>query len=93
MPSQRTTDLEPTIFASPTLARHLARGVAGFGLIVAALALASLSGGLSLLLAPLGLLSLRGCPMCWTLGLIETLSAGRVRRDCSDEGCRPSRRR
>jgi hypothetical protein len=28
------------------------------------------------------LVALRGCPMCWTVGLVETLSQGR--RDSTD---------
>ncbi|HEX5656346.1 MAG TPA: hypothetical protein VFX59_04085, partial [Polyangiales bacterium] len=30
---------------------------------------------LSFVLLPAALLALRGCPMCWTVGLFETLSA------------------
>jgi hypothetical protein len=74
-------------FASASVTRHLARGALGFGLIGAALVLTSSVGAVALLLAPLGVVALRGCPMCWTLGLIETISAGRVRRACTDEGC------
>jgi hypothetical protein len=41
-----------------------------------------------LLLAPVGLVALRGCPMCWTVGLMQTISAGRLRRSCSaEQGC------
>ncbi|WP_330238915.1 hypothetical protein [Streptomyces sp. NBC_00525] len=69
-------------FASVTLPRHLARGAAGFGGLVGAFALLPLTGPLSLLLLPAGLLALRGCPLCWTIGLAQTLSRGRLRRDC-----------
>ncbi|WP_338700711.1 hypothetical protein V2W30_27645 [Streptomyces sp. Q6] len=41
----------------------------------------------SLLLAPLGLFALRGCPMCWVIGLAETVSAGRLRRSCAEGSC------
>jgi len=78
---------EPGQFASSSLPRHLARGFIGFGSIVAGLALIPLIGIAALLLVPVGLLALRGCPMCWTMGLIQTISAGRVRRECVDGRC------
>jgi hypothetical protein len=76
-------------FASDSVPRHLARGALGFGLIGAAFGLAAVVSPLALLLAPVGLIPLRGCPMCWTLGLIQTISAGRLRRSCDSggEGC------
>jgi hypothetical protein len=82
---------EPSIFASESLQRHLARGALGFGLIGAGFGLSALVGPAALLLAPAGLIALRGCPMCWTAGLIETISAGRVRRRCSGDDCTLSR--
>jgi hypothetical protein len=78
-------------FASATLGRHLVRGLAGFGLVAAAFGLLGVVGPLSFALLPLGLLALRGCPMCWTLGLVELLSRGRLRRSCEDGQCRPVR--
>jgi hypothetical protein len=33
------------------------------------------------------MVALRGCPMCWTAGLVETVSAGRLRRSCGPGGC------
>jgi hypothetical protein len=80
-------------FASESLARHLARGAIGFSLIGAGLGLTALVGPVALVLAPAGLVALRGCPMCWTVGLIETITAGRLARGCSAEGCtvRPRR--
>jgi hypothetical protein len=73
--------------AGPSLARHLARGALGFGLIGLALALSTRAGPAALLLAPAGLVALRGCPACWIAGLIETISAGRLRRSCGADGC------
>ncbi|MEV4560052.1 hypothetical protein AB0K51_24095 [Kitasatospora sp. NPDC049285] len=75
-------------FAGSTLPRHLLRGAVGFGSLAAAVLLLPAVGPLSLLLLPLGLFALRGCPMCWTLGLIETLSRGRLDRTCTDGSCR-----
>jgi hypothetical protein len=74
-------------FASKSVARHVTRGVIGFGAIVAAFALLPAFGLWSLLLAPVGLLALRGCPVCWILGLIETVSMGRLQRECVDGSC------
>jgi len=65
-----------------SLARHLARGAIGFGLIGSALALAVNVGPAGLLPAPAGLIVLRGCPACWLAGLVETVTAGRVTRAC-----------
>jgi len=76
-----------TTFASASLTRHLVRGVIGFGGLIGAFALVPVVGLYSLLLLPLGVLALRGCPMCWTIGLLETISNGRLRRACDDGRC------
>ncbi|MGW7455732.1 hypothetical protein [Streptomyces sp. NPDC054787] len=80
-------------FASASVPRHLVRGAIGFGALTAAFALLPTTGPASLLLAPVGVLALRGCPTCWTIGLIQTLSRGRLRRECTDGRCElvPSR--
>ena len=74
------------------LSRHLARGAVGFGLIGSAFALTPSLGAAALVLAPAGMVALRGCPTCWIAGLIETVSAGKLERACTEEGCelRPS---
>lgn len=74
-------------FAGATVPRHLARGLLGFGALAGALILLPTIGPASLLLAPIGLLALRGCPMCWAIGLAQTVSAGRLRRSCTDGRC------
>ncbi|MFE0424820.1 hypothetical protein [Streptomyces sp. NPDC058953] len=66
--------------------RHLVRGAAGFGALAGSVLLLPVVGLWSLLLAPPGLLALRGCPLCWTVGLVQTLSRGRLRRRCGDDG-------
>ncbi|MFF1478495.1 hypothetical protein ACFVYD_13135 [Streptomyces sp. NPDC058301] len=80
-------------FASVTLPRHLARGAVGFGALAGSLALLPVVGLASLLLAPVGLIALRGCPMCWAIGLVETVSAGRLRRSCAEGRCDLTRAR
>lgn len=78
---------ERSIFASASLARHLARGALGFGLFALAFALTPTLGPAALALAPVGFLALRGCPTCWAIGLIETISTGRLQRSCAEQGC------
>ncbi|WP_327413716.1 hypothetical protein [Streptomyces sp. NBC_01233] len=74
-------------FASASVPRHLARGAVGFGALIAAFALIPAFGPATLLLAPVGLVALRGCPTCWAIGLAQTLSRGRLRRECVDGRC------
>ncbi|MFI1285267.1 hypothetical protein ACH4U5_31700 [Streptomyces sp. NPDC020858] len=82
-----TTDTPSSGFASASVPRHLARGAVGFGALIAALALLPAFGPATLLLAPVGLVALRGCPMCWAIGLAQTVSRGRIRRECADGRC------
>jgi hypothetical protein len=78
---------ERSVFASASVARHLMRGAIGFGLIAMALGLTPGHGPAALLLAAPGMVALRGCPTCWIAGLIETISAGRLRRTCNGNNC------
>src|SRR3954447_7197682 len=73
--------------ASSSVARHLGRGALGFGLLAGSVALVLPLGLFSLLLAPLGMVALRGCPTCWALGLGQTVSRGRLERSCRDGSC------
>lgn len=68
------------MFASQTLTEHVARGLAGIGMLLLAIFSASSRPWLALIAVPAALLLLRGCPTCWTLGLLETLQARRPRR-------------
>jgi hypothetical protein len=74
--------------ASASVTRHLTRGAVGFGLIGSAVALTPSVGPAALLLAPPGMIALRGCPTCWIAGLIETISARRLQRTCTDTNCK-----
>ena len=70
---------EGSLFASASLSVHLARGaLAALLLTWAAIAQASHPWA-SLAAGIFALLALRGCPMCWTVGLIETI-AGKAQR-------------
>ena len=70
-----------------SVARQLSGVVIGFGLIGSSLLLTPSLGLTAFLLAPLGLLTLRGCPMCWAAELIEAASARRMQRTCVDGSC------
>jgi hypothetical protein len=67
------------MFASGSFFEHLLRGLIGAGSFALAIWKGSAEGGiaivLSLALAAVGLVALRGCPICWTTGLIEMVSA------------------
>ncbi|WP_030514807.1 hypothetical protein [Nocardia sp. NRRL WC-3656] len=75
-------------FASRSIPVHLARGLLGFGLIAASIALIPAAGPVVLLLLPAGVVALRGCPTCWLIGLAQTLSRGRIERQCAQGRCR-----
>ena len=76
-----------SVFASTSVARQLTRGAIGFGLIGSAVALVPSAGPAALLLAAPGMVALRGCPTCWIVGLIQTVTAGRLQRACTDTSC------
>lgn len=72
------SDAPPTRspFASHSLAEHLGRGLlaalAFYGAVQASGATAWWAMPLSLVLGVAALIALRGCPVCWTIGLVET---------------------
>lgn len=71
-------------FASASLSRHLARGALAVIALVAAVELV----GLRAWWGPVGaigaasaaMLAMRGCPICWTVGLVESAKASIVKR-------------
>lgn len=80
------------MFGSRTILEHIARGVIGFGAITVAL-LTPTQPLLWLVAVPVAALMFRGCPTCWTVGLVETVVAavrGRPsQRTCTADGCDP----
>jgi hypothetical protein len=69
--------------ASPaSLPAHLLRGAIGLGCLAGALLLFPGLGAVALLLAAPGLVALRGCPMCWLVGLVDRLAGGSFIGDC-----------
>ncbi|MFF2554077.1 hypothetical protein ACFVUS_23970 [Nocardia sp. NPDC058058] len=81
-------DVGEKSFASTSLSAHLVRGLVGFGSLIGSLALTPFLGVGALLLLPVGIIALRGCPMCWLIGLAQTISGGRLRRSCTGDSCR-----
>ena len=66
------------MFASKSVLEHLARGIVGFGALAVAIVLGGASSGLgsvagSAALALFALVALRGCPVCWSIGMVETV--------------------
>lgn len=64
------------MFGSAFLGAHLLRGAAAAALLAWAIVHQTAHPWLSLGAGVAALVALRGCPMCWTLGLVETLSQG-----------------
>ena len=62
------------MFASNTVAAHLIRGVIAGALIGWALLHQSTDPALAVTAGLLAVVAMRGCPLCWTLGLVETIS-------------------
>jgi hypothetical protein len=69
---------QKTAFASASLTEHVLRGAFGIGAISLAINLGEPGGAwwtlpAALTLGLLSILAFRGCPICWTIGLAETL--------------------
>jgi hypothetical protein len=69
------------MFGSAFLVAHLVRSAAAAALLAWAIVHQTAHPWLSLAAGLAALVALRGCPMCWTVGLVETLLHGR--RDSS----------
>jgi hypothetical protein len=65
------------MFCSTSISVHLLRGLGALALIFAAFYCESGSALLSIIALVGAFFLMRGCPMCWTLGLFETLRRGR----------------
>ncbi len=61
------------MFASKTVAAHLMRGGLAAALIAWALLHASADPGFAAAAGVLAVVAMRGCPLCWALGLVETI--------------------
>jgi len=60
-------------FGNKTIRAHLLRGILGFTALYVSLFTLNRAIWPTLILLPVVLYLLKGCPMCWTTGLIETI--------------------
>jgi len=65
---------EAGLFASQSLAGHFIRGGVAFGCLYWAVLNQHTTPWLALLAGAVALFAMRGCPVCWTIGLAETLA-------------------
>lgn len=68
------------MYCSRSVSVHLLRGAAALGLIFAAFFLGSYGLLWSAMAGVGAVVLLRGCPMCWLMGLFETLQRQRAQR-------------
>ena len=61
------------MFGSTSIAAHLTRGVIAAALIAWAVLDESSNPAVAVIAIVLALVAMRGCPMCWVLGLVETV--------------------
>jgi len=73
---------------SRTVPIHLLRGVLGLGFLLITLHYAGTLGWWALVPGAAALACFRGCPLCWTLGLVETVLSRHI--DCPDGSCAKS---
>jgi hypothetical protein len=69
--------MQKSPFSSSSLALHLGRGALGLSLFGMALHFAVAAPILSVLFGIGAFAALRGCPICWLMGLIETIRSTR----------------
>lgn len=62
------------LFASNTFTGHLVRGAVAFALLYIAISQQHQHPWWALFSGALSLVAMRGCPICWTIGLVETAS-------------------
>ena len=67
-----------TMFCSTSVSVHLLRGAAAIALIFAAIFFSSYGLLWSALAGIAAVVLLRGCPMCWMMGLFETMQRSRA---------------
>jgi len=61
------------LFATRTLTGHVIRGAVAFALLYLAIGQQHFHPVASLLAGLLALVAMRGCPVCWAIGLVETI--------------------
>jgi hypothetical protein len=71
---------ETGLFASRTVSGHVLRGAVAFILLYAAIRQQHAHPVWSLLAGLMALVAMRGCPVCWTIGLVESIHQRLPRR-------------
>ena len=71
---------------SSSVSVHLSRGAAAIGLIFAAAFLSNYGFVWSAMAGAGAVVLLRGCPMCWLMGLFETIKQGRRNSGAANQG-------
>jgi hypothetical protein len=69
------------MFKSRSVVEHVIRGVLGFGLLSMGLLYSPVLGWWTLAALAGALVCFRGCPMCWTAGLVETIIQRKAQQD------------
>jgi hypothetical protein len=75
------------MFKSRSVTGHLLRGVLGFGFAAIALLYAPVLGWWTLIPGLGALVCFRGCPTCWTAGLIEAVIHRKTGAACVAGSC------
>jgi hypothetical protein len=75
------------VFKSRSVTVHFVRGIAGFGFLYIALQHGAVLGWWALAPAAAALVCFRGCPMCWALGLLETVLDRKAGTICAGGTC------
>ena len=68
------------LFASQSLSGYLIRGTIGFTLLYAAISQQHAYPMWSLLAGLLAFVAMRGCPLCWAIGLLASIHQCLARR-------------
>ena len=71
------------MFRSGSVAVHVLKGVLGFGFLAIALLYASVLGWWTLVPVAGALVCFQGCPMCWIVGLIDTVLHRKTSTACA----------
>ncbi len=85
------------MFSSRTILEHVIRGVVGFGSVVVIVLISRHFGPVQLLislaLVGIALFAWRGCPMCWAVGLLDTILEPRSKAAAPERNARARRGR
>jgi hypothetical protein len=65
------------MFASKTIAAHMVRGLIAAALIAWAVGHQSSDTVFAVAAVVVAVVAMRGCPLCWTMGLCETVASRR----------------